>query len=273
MLFREIKYIFSSTFHQSEEVVNENKSSLFKWKIPVVLITAAFSLLFVEYFGRSPGFPLMLDFIKFLNLDSFSISFKNFMEKSSNPQIHQLFYWVSIILVFYILFPLLIIKILLKDKFKNFGLQRGQVFKHYKIYLIMLVVMIPLVLFFSGTKSFQARYPFYRLSIGESLYPNFWIWQILYFVQFICVEFFFRGFLLHGLKQRFGYYSVFIMTIPYCMIHFGKPMPETISAIFAGIVLGTLSLKSNSIWLGVAIHYSVAITMDLTAIWHLGYFG
>jgi membrane protease YdiL (CAAX protease family) len=98
------------------------------------------------------------------------------------------------------------------------------------------------------------------------------MWQILYFVQFICVEFFFRGFLLHGLKQKFGYYSVFIMTIPYCMIHFGKPMPETFSAIIAGIILGTLSLKSNSIWLGVAIHYSVAITMDLAAIWQLGYF-
>jgi uncharacterized protein len=265
--------IFTSTFQQTERSVLEPDPDRFNWRILIVTVTAAFSLLFVEYFGRNPGYPLLVDIFKSIKLDLFSDSLKNFMEKSSNPQIFQLIYWVCIILVFYILCPVLVIKFLLKDKIRNFGIQRGQVFKHYKIYIIMLLIMIPLVLFFSGTKSFQARYPFYRLKPGELLYPFFWIWQILYFTQFICVEFFFRGFLLHGLKHRFGYYSVFIMTIPYCMIHFGKPMPETISAIFAGIVLGTISLKSNSIWLGVAIHYSVAISMDLAALWQMGYFG
>ena len=78
--------------------------------------------------------------------------------------------------------------------------------------------------------------------------------------------------MLHGIKKRFGFYSIWIMMIPYMMIHFQKPMPETIGAIFAGIILGTLSLKSRSIWLGVAIHYSVAITMDLAALWQKGYF-
>ena len=102
------------------------------------------------------------------------------------------------------------------------------------------------------------------------MYPNLFIWEIVYFVQFFALEFFFRGFMLHGTKQQFGYYSVFVMTIPYCMIHYGKPLPETIAAIVAGIVLGTLSLKSRSIWLGVAIHYSVAITMDLCSLWQKG---
>ena len=60
------------------------------------------------------------------------------------------------------------------------------------------------------------------------------------------------------------------MTIPYCMIHFGKPMPEAIAAILAGIILGTLSLKSKNIWLGVLIHCSVALTMDLCSLWQKG---
>ncbi len=58
------------------------------------------------------------------------------------------------------------------------------------------------------------------------------------------------------------------MTIPYCMIHFGKPMPEALGAIGAGVVLGLLSLKTRSIWLGAAIHIGVAWTMDALAIWH-----
>jgi membrane protease YdiL (CAAX protease family) len=132
----------------------------------------------------------------------------------------------------------------------------------------MLAVMIPLVAFFSTTASFQARYPFYDLVPGEKLYPNFWIWEGLYFLQFFALEFFFRGFMVHGLKKRFGVYSILVMMIPYCMIHFGKPLPETIAAIIAGLVLGMLSYKSRSILLGVCIHYSVGLMMDLAALWH-----
>jgi len=273
MLLRKFKLFFSDTFRQAEKQVIQLPANHFDTKTPVVLVLAAFSLLFTEYFGRNPGYLMLADIFQAIRLEAFAISLKDFMETSENPQIHQLLYWVCSIFLFYILMPVLFIRILLKEKIRYYGLEGGQIFKHYKIYLLMLVIMIPLILLFSPTKSFQARYPFYRLSPGESLYPFFWVWQILYFIQFICVEFFFRGFLLHGLKRKFGYYSVFVMTVPYCMIHFGKPMPETISAIFAGIVLGTISLKSNSIWLGVLIHYTVAILMDLAALWHGGYLG
>jgi hypothetical protein len=78
--------------------------------------------------------------------------------------------------------------------------------------------------------------------------------------------------MVHGLKKYAGFYSVIIMTVPYCMIHFGKPMGETFAAIFAGIALGTMSLKSRSIALGVFLHYSVAITMDMAALWQEGFF-
>jgi membrane protease YdiL (CAAX protease family) len=57
-----------------------------------------------------------------------------------------------------------------------------------------------------------------------------------------------------------------VMVVPYCMIHYGKPMPETLGAIVAGIVLGTLAMRTRSIWGGVLIHIAVAITMDMMAV-------
>ena len=57
------------------------------------------------------------------------------------------------------------------------------------------------------------------------------------------------------------------MTVPYCMIHFGKPMPETFGAIGAGVVLGFMSLKTRSIWLGAMLHVAVAWSMDAAALW------
>jgi membrane protease YdiL (CAAX protease family) len=58
------------------------------------------------------------------------------------------------------------------------------------------------------------------------------------------------------------------MVIPYAMIHFGKPVPEAFAAIVAGSLLGYFALRSRSFLWGAALHWSVAITMDIFAIGH-----
>jgi membrane protease YdiL (CAAX protease family) len=52
------------------------------------------------------------------------------------------------------------------------------------------------------------------------------------------------------------------------MIHYGKPMAETYGAIIAGVVLGTLAMRTRSIWGGVLVHCAVAISMDVLALGH-----
>jgi membrane protease YdiL (CAAX protease family) len=51
------------------------------------------------------------------------------------------------------------------------------------------------------------------------------------------------------------------------MVHFGKPLPEVLGAVVAGLVLGAMALRTRSIWGGVAVHLGVAWTMDLLALW------
>jgi uncharacterized protein len=267
--------IFSDTFDRIQSdhrtFLKDEANSKFSRKILIIAIIACVSLSCIEYIGKNDGYYILINFFRGIGFWEIADRSKFFIEHTVNQQLFSLGYWVFIIMFFYFLLPILIIKFVLKDKVSDYGLTVGNLFKDYKIYVLFFVIMVPVVLFFSTTASFQSRYPFYRMYKGETLYPNFWIWQLLYFCQFIGVEFFFRGFLVHGFKKQFGYYSVFIMTIPYCMIHFGKPFPETIAAIIAGIVLGTLSLKSRTIWMGVLIHYSVALTMDLSALWQKGY--
>jgi len=67
-----------------------------------------------------------------------------------------------------------------------------------------------------------------------------------------------------------GSQAIFAMVVPYVMIHFGKPMPETFAAILAGIFLGTLAMKTRSIWAGFLIHVSVAVSMDVAALLQTG---
>ena len=260
-----IKKIFTQAHDSAEKSVE--KSSSPDYKVMLICITVAFSLTLINYLGN---YKAAVSFLQSTGFTDLSIHFQNLMTLNRTAQLNRLAYWISIIMAFYVLLPTLVIKFILKEKLGDYGLKVRGAIKDYRIYLLMLCIMIPIIWFFSRTAGFQARYPFYEIRKGEPLYPGLFVWELLYLSQFFAVEFFFRGFMLHGTKRQFGFYSVFAMTIPYCMVHFGKPMPEALAAIVAGIVLGTFSLKSGSIWLGVAIHFSVALTMDLCSLWQKG---
>jgi membrane protease YdiL (CAAX protease family) len=59
---------------------------------------------------------------------------------------------------------------------------------------------------------------------------------------------------------------VFIQTIPFAILHFGKAQLETLAAVFAGILLGYLALRTRSFWYGWLLHVLVAFSNDVFAI-------
>ncbi len=65
-------------------------------------------------------------------------------------------------------------------------------------------------------------------------------------VYFFAWEFHFRGFLLGVLKRRFGILAIVIQTVPFVMMHFGKPSSESLAAVVAGIALGWWAYRSRS---------------------------
>jgi hypothetical protein len=262
--------LFLQTWRNAEQLSKETLANSPKpgidRKVIVILVYVAVALSITKYFGNTNAYlSWLLD-----KPGKFGHWYFGFFFGSESGELHSMIFWVFAILLFYLLVPMLIVKVVFKERLRDYGFRLKNIQKDYPLYILMLVVMLPLVYFASSTKSFQDRYPLFQPLINP-LFPLFYWWQLVYFFQFVAVEFFFRGFILHGLKYRFGMYSIFIMTIPYCMIHFGKPFGETIAAILAGIVLGTVSLKSRSIVLGIVIHYSVAISMDLFALWREGY--
>jgi hypothetical protein len=50
------------------------------------------------------------------------------------------------------------------------------------------------------------------------------------------------------------------------MIHFQKPFMEAFLSILGGIILGAMSLRTNSVIMGTALHFGVALTMDVSAL-------
>jgi membrane protease YdiL (CAAX protease family) len=83
-------------------------------------------------------------------------------------------------------------------------------------------------------------------------------------------EFLCRGYLLFAFERRVGgAAAIAIQTIPFAVMHVGKPGPEAIGAIIAGIVLGIIALRNRSFIPGTILHWSVAVTLDLFAIGHV----
>ncbi|OJY18478.1 MAG: hypothetical protein BGO98_32610 [Myxococcales bacterium 68-20] len=153
-----------------------------------------------------------------------------------------------------------------KDSLLDLGLRTKGFFDHAWIYGLFLAFVVPAMLVVAKSPDFGTYYPFYKLSTRS--WFDFLVWEAMYFAQFFALEVFFRGFWLGSLRRSFGSGAIFVMAVPYCMIHYGKPYLEACGAIVAGIALGSLSMKTKSIYQGFLVHITVAALMDWLALRH-----
>lgn len=240
------------------------------WTVVGVIVVASVMLTIQEYYGSSSHHGTLVDLAGLFG-DGARASVKALFSDKEYGRLAKLWYWSMATSMCYVLGPVLYIKLVMKERVRDYGFSLEGVVKHAWWYGAMFLIILPCLFLVGNTPSFQKMYPFYK-DAGRSVF-DFVMWEIAYMLQFLSLEFFFRGFMVHGLKKRFGLYAVLVAVMPYCMIHFGKPMPETFGSIVAGLALGTLSLMTRSIWLGVAIHVSVAVSMDVIALWYAGKWG
>jgi hypothetical protein len=140
--------------------------------------------------------------------------------------------------------------------------------KVWAFYGAALAVVMAFAFVASASSAFQQRYPKYADAAAS--WPELLLWEGAYAYQFVLVEFFFRGFFLFTLARYVGHGAIFIMVVPYAMIHFAKPLAEALGSIVAGAALGTLALRTRSIAGGIVVHTAVAWSMDLFVLWRKG---
>ena len=248
------------------EIVDQIKQDLSRLdrKAVIALIYTAFGLTCIYYLKNQEAIANVLTGTRFEE-------FGDRIANSPDNNLPGLAWWVGVVTVFYFVIPAIGIKFYHGEKLSDYGLKHAIEPGFGKLLAACIAVMLPLVYWMSTTYGFSAKYPFLRIYNGQSYVgQTLLVWELIYFIQFFGLEFFFRGYLVHSLKRSFGLYSIFVMTVPYCMIHFSKPPAETVSAIVAGIFLGWLSYKNGSIWLGLVLHCTVAFSMDIFALYNKG---
>ena len=221
-----------------------------------VFIVSIVLLVVFQYFGRPDSY----------RASSLAVQLQPRAESwlGANADLAPYVHWGLSSIVFRVLVPLAVIVFVFRESVADYGWRWRGIGKHLPMYAALYALMIPLIIWASTLASFQQKYPFFR-GAAEGGWA-FWGYELAYGAQFAGVEFFFRGFLMFALFRKFGYNALLIMAIPYVMIHFNKPLPETFGALGAAFILGALALRARSCIPGIFIHWAVGMTMDFLAI-------
>ncbi len=249
-----------------KEAAEERAENLkiFDFKTPTILLATCICFI-LDYYINSSRLWSCIYWGHGLFSDMSTMEIKDFWQKSTFSPLKNRLTWALSWVLFFVIVPMLTIKLILRERLADYGLQIGKMRDHTGWYFFVagLTITIFLILAFSRD-DFANYYPFYKLT--HRSYMDLILWELIYFTQFIGVEFFFRGFLINGLRPAFGSNAIFVMCVPYMVIHLSKPWIEASGSILFGVVLGLLALRSRSIWGGVAIHITSALCMDLAAI-------
>ena len=225
-----------------------DRAGNFDWRVLVILVIVAISLTLQEYIGDRGQFERWFPahgYDTYYELKGFA-------------------WWSGWRVLGYVIIPWTAIAIMPGERIRDYHVSPKGFFSHLWLYVMMFAMILPAVIIASTTEAFRHTYPFYRMANRSHF--DLWTWEALYAAQFLSLEIFFRGFILQGLRRALGSNAIFVMIVPYCMIHYGKPLPETLGAIGAGLILGTVAMRTKSIWGGVLIHVGVAMTMDVFAL-------
>ncbi len=180
------------------------------------IILAIFLIVIQRYYGQSRFFS---------NL------FGDYLSNFPLPTIWSRLYSMFACSVFYLIIPYIYIRFVFHEKLKDQGWTLRGIARFKVLYIAMILVVLPLVVMVSFSKSFSSHYPLYS-EAGDSL-ASLIIWELSYGLYFVVIEFFFRGFMVFSLARYIGVLSIFVMDIPYVMIHFGKPIS---SSAFGGTI-------------------------------------
>jgi hypothetical protein len=224
-----------------------------------------------DIFIRTDFWIKSLFAVTILSLDS-SVPFLTIvLSKLVAPEVQFWAYKVSVnaISFFTVFIPILIFYFVHdREQHHLYGL-RAQKFDTAP-YFTMLLIMLPLIVTASFNDVFLRQYPMYKTSSAHAYldlpeWVTMMCYEIAYGLDFITVEYLFRGFMVIGMMTILGRGAVLTMAVVYCVLHFGKPAGEAISSAFGGYILGVVAYETRSIWGGIIVHMGIAWMMELVA--------
>ena len=156
----------------------------------------------------------------------------------------------------YLFFIPVVTLLLLGERLKDYGfLWRKWPFRMSHT----LATVIGLLLLIYVASNFPQVQEHYATTVLMETHPLIIIamFGCLYFIE----EFFFRGFLLFGLRDRFGEFAIVLQAVPFTLFHLGKAPTEVLFSFFVGLLFGHIAFKSESFLPCLLMHWAMGTFM------------
>ena len=158
-------------------------------------------------------------------------------------------------LIYYLLVPLAAGWLLFRDKPWDYGIRIGR-WKSAIILTVVCLAAMALILYRVGKiPEFRSYYQMRAIDWSELLLEH-----ALYMFAW---EFLFRGYMLFGLEKSIGRSAIFVQTIPFVLLHLGKPFLETLACIPGGFIFGYIAYRTRSFLPCFIIHFGMYVMMIL----------
>lgn len=172
-------------------------------------------------------------------------------------------FFVSLVLL--LIFPLVVIKFLLKEPWKNYGLQLGDRKKGLLLSGIFIVVFILL-------NYLVVRTPYFlnQISIYPGMAVNFWLFLwfelVISLALHFSLEFFFRGFIQLGLEKKLGLFSLFLQALVQSLIIFRGAWVMIALIFLSALGAGYVARQSRSIIYSFVSMWIISLSLDIMII-------
>jgi uncharacterized protein len=172
-------------------------------------------------------------------------------------------FWINIFL--FLLFPWIVIRFLIKEKFESFGISLGD----RKQGIILSAIFIAV---FGLINYFIIKIPSLRdqLQISPEIVRNFWVFLSFQLVVSLAIhfswEFFFRGFIQMGMERKLGKYAVIAQAIVQTAIFARNSWVAIFLIAFSSLFAGIITKQSRSILYSFVSMWLISLSLDIMII-------
>lgn len=190
----------------------------------------------------------------------------------SYPEVNYYYYTAENLTgIITLLIPLFLLYLIFdRNKYVPFY---GFTFKNFNYKIALILTFAAVLISFIGSKfeSVSGYYPIlsrtayqvFAHRTGTNSILSAVGFEAAYMFDFMMIELFFRGFMIFGFVKLLGKNAILPVATLYAVIHFGKPLPETISSFFGAYFLGIIAYSQKNIGIGIVLHCVLALSMEI----------
>ena len=168
--------------------------------------------------------------------------------------------WLYFLLSFalFAVIPAVMVKRGFRRTLAEYGVRMGDwKFGLAAVAILLPVISVAMLLPAAQMEDMRAVYPVDKAAMESvPMFLQYAVGRVLLF--YIGWEFFFRGFMLFGIRDAVGdTMAIAITTLPSALWHIGYPVGELYSSIAAGLLFGWLAVRTRSILWPLLLHAGI----------------